>query len=211
MVRTLPFHHGDASRLLPQMRPGIAISIAVHAGLALCLAYALSFAPKTATEPDDDKIPFYTQPKAPPPKPVTVVKTSIFQPKPAEQLAKAPTDIKPLPLPPDDLPQRQPAASQTQTETAPAVINNPVPLYRGGLVFPERAAAMNQSGYVDFAFTIEPDGSVGDAEVLSESPKGYGFAAAARKAFANWKFAPKRVDGKPVAAPAQIRIAFQLQ
>jgi hypothetical protein len=38
---------------------------------------------------------------------------------------------------------------------------------------------------------------------------GYGFADAARKAFPKWRFEPKLVDGKPVAAPARIRVSFK--
>lgn len=91
------------------------------------------------------------------------------------------------------------------------MIRDPQPISREGLVFPDRAIEANRSGYVDFAFVILPDGSVGDPQVIAENPAGYGFAAAARKAFPRWRFHPKLVDGHPVAAPATIRISFQLR
>ena len=122
------------------------------------------------------------------------------------------TTVRTLVIPPHENFDRTPPTTVTSTEpTAPAVIKDPQPLYRGGLVYPERAADAGVGGYVEFAFIIEPDGSVGDPQVIAEVPDGYGFAAAAKKAFPKWRFEPKLVDGKPVAAPATIRVTFKLQ
>jgi protein TonB len=131
-----------------------------------------------------------------------------------ETLHVPPIDVRVLPIPPQppqNIDRTEPPNVTTQTEPAPPVMIDPVPIYRGGLVFPDRAMENGKSGFVDFTFVIEPDGSVGDPTVVGETPTGYGFAAAALKAFHTWRFKPKLVDGRPVAAPARIRVSFQLK
>jgi TonB family protein len=76
--------------------------------------------------------------------------------------------------------------------------------------FPARAEDRQISGYVDFEFTVLPDGSVGNPKVTAEVPEGYGFAAAAQKVFPRWKFAPEMVDGKAVPTQAYYRFSFKL-
>jgi len=66
------------------------------------------------------------------------------------------------------------------------------------------------SGVVDFQFTLEADGSVGDLKVQQEVPAGFGFADAAKAAFVHWKFAPNLVDGKPVATTAYYRFTSRI-
>jgi TonB family protein len=193
------------------MRPGIAISIAVHAGLVLCLAYALSFAPRRLTQEDPNTKTMVYLPPKPPPTPAKEVKTVPFHVIPVEPLKNIFADVKPLILPADRDFHRPTQTTETAEQPALPVIVNPVPISRGGLAFPDKAVEAGRSGYVDFAFTIEADGSVGDPVVVAEVPEGYGFAAAARKAFPTWKFKPKLVDNKPVAAAAQIRVSFQLK
>jgi TonB family protein len=211
MVRALPFHHWVASHLFERLRPGIAISIAVHAGLILSLAYWLSFAPKYQTKDDDPGIKFDLTPKPPPPVQIREQIKSDFHVKEIKPLRGVDVHVDILRVPPVQDFDKETTKTVAITEPAPPVIKDPQPLYRGGLIFPDKAAERNQSGYVDFTFIIEPDGSVGDPVVVAEVPEGLGFAAAARKAFPTWKFAPKYVDGRPVAAPAQIRIKFELK
>lgn len=57
-------------------------------------------------------------------------------------------------------------------------------------LYPERAIERDISGYVDFIFTLMPDGSVVDPQVIDEVPEGYGFANAAAKVFDRWRFQP---------------------
>jgi protein TonB len=65
--------------------------------------------------------------------------------------------------------------------------------------FPSCADYRHVSGIVDVEFTVEPDGSVGDLEVVQEVPAAFGFGKAFSDAFAQWKFEPKLVEGKPTA------------
>jgi TonB family protein len=210
MVRALSIYPWGLTHSLSRLRPGIAISVAFHAVLLLCLAYALSFQPRAA-EPDIEKDTIrMVQPpviQPPPPKPV---ERSTFHVMEIRPLIDVPITVATLPLPPDPTPHRPATVTDPPVQDTPPLIINPHPLSRGGLVYPERAVEMGKSGYVDFTFVIEPDGSVGGAQVIDEVPEGYGFATAARKAFSTWKFEPKTVGGRPVAAAAQIRISFQL-
>src|SRR3569833_2940815 len=64
------------------------------------------------------------------------------------------------------------------------------PVFKAAPVYPDRALDRGISGYIDFAFTTSPDGSVVDPEVIAEVPEGYGFAAAATQAFRRWRFEP---------------------
>ena len=77
-------------------------------------------------------------------------------------------------------------------------------------LYPSCALQMHINGYVDFAFTLKPDGSVGDFKVIQEMPAGFGFAAAGSAVFGQWKFPPKLIDGKGVAPPAFYRFTWLL-
>jgi TonB family protein len=186
----------------------------LHVGLIMALAYFLAFRPSTPSvaTPDDPPI-LYRELQPPVVTPPTLQPPTIFKPMKTEVIEAIHTHVPPLIIPPVDNPPPAPPTIVTTTEPPPAqkVIVNPKPIFRGGLVYPDIAADRNISGYVDFAFIIEPDGSVGDPQVIAEVPDGYGFAAAAKKAFPKWRFEPELVDGRPVAAPATIRVVFKLQ
>ncbi len=214
MVRALPNNSWWTTDIFERVRPGFALSAALHVGLILALAYFLAFRPTVQQQPAPDEPPIlYRELQPPVVTPPTLQPPTIFKPMKTEVIAAIHTHVPPLVIPPVDYPPPAPPTTVTPTEApqAQTVIVNPKPIFRGGLVYPDGAADRNVSGYVDFAFIIEPDGSVGDPQVIAEVPDGYGFATAAKKAFPKWRFAPKLVDGKPVAAPATIRITFKLQ
>jgi len=77
--------------------------------------------------------------------------------------------------------------------------------------YPICAENMHLSGFVDLAFTLQPDGSVGDFHVTREMPAGFGFGAAATAVFGQWKFPPHLVDGKAVATQATYRFTWKLE
>lgn len=209
MVRAIPINPWRLTDFLERVRPGIAVSAALHAGLFIALAYFLAFRPTIQVQPaeTDPPLQYIELPKAQP-KPPPKVPT--FTPYQTPDLPMVNSTVPVLVLPAQNKYDSKPQTA-TSTESAPPVVINPRPVYRGGLVYPDRAAEAGMSGYVDFSFIIEPDGSVGNPQVIDEVPDGYGFAAAAKKAFPKWRFDPKLVDGKPVPAPARIRVSFQLQ
>jgi protein TonB len=118
------------------------------------------------------------------------------------------TSVAELPIPAQPDLKRQPAP--TVVTTTQQVTINPKPISRTPPTFPPRAEDRQIEGYVDFDFTIEPNGTVGDPRVVEEVPTGFGFAAAAQKVFPSWKFQAKEVNGQAVASPARIRISFKL-
>jgi protein TonB len=211
MVRAIPVNQWWRADFLERIRPGFALSAALHVGLLTALAYYLAFHPPVLAPPEEQG-PVLTMipPPAPPPKPQPPVKTSVFQPTETPALAEVHTAVGPLQLPPVEIFERPQTTTPQTQPPAQRVVTNPEPIYRGGLVYPDRAVEDDVSGYVDFNFIIEPDGSVGDPQVTAEVPDGYGFAASAKKAFPHWRFKPQLVDGKPVAAPARIRVTFKL-
>jgi protein TonB len=212
MVRALPNNPWLTADFLERIRPGFALSAALHVGLLMALAYFLAFSPVAQIPPKEQEESFVLRdfPRTLPPTAPT--EHSTFTPKEAPPIDEVHTAVGTLPLPPQNTFARTPTTTvTTTTQPVPGVIKDPRPVYRGGLVYPDKGLEAGTSGYVDFSFIIEADGSVGSPRVIAEAPSGYGFAAAAMKAFPKWRFEPKLVDGKPVAAPAQIRVTFQLK
>jgi len=212
MVRAIPSNPLWSADFLARIRPGFALSAALHIGLLTALAYFLAFQPAMQAPPDEQQRETITVIQVPPSTPPKPQVTSIFHPDRAPAIEDVHTTVGTLPLPSKQIFDRPPPTTVTTIEPpVVAIIIDPQPIYRGGLVYPDKAVDRGMPGYVDFSFIIEPDGSVGNPQVIAEAPAGYGFAAAAQKAFAKWRFEPKLVDGKPTASPAQIRVTFQLK
>ncbi|WP_196137413.1 energy transducer TonB [Aliikangiella sp. G2MR2-5] len=66
--------------------------------------------------------------------------------------------------------------------------------------YPRKAAMEGIEGWVRFKFTVSPDGTPKDIEVIDAKPKRV-FERDARKAIYKWKFKPKIVDGKAIEQP----------
>jgi len=67
--------------------------------------------------------------------------------------------------------------------------------------YPLKALERHKEGMVAVAFIIEPDGSVGDVEVV-DSANGVYFQRPALSAIRQWSFRPKMHDGRPVPSVA---------
>jgi len=208
----MPSNPWRCADFVERVRPGIAVSIALHAELFILLGYLLAFHSGLQVQaPTKDPTFVFVDPPKPPPKPVQVQTTPKVQTLTTRILDRLHPLTSIAPYVSNDQPPE--SASKAPPDTAPAgssVIVNPTPIYRGGLVYPDRAAETNREGYVDFDFIIEPDGTVGNPVVVAEVPDGIGFATAAKKAFPKWRFKPMLKDGVPVAAPARIRVSFKL-
>jgi len=211
MVTIMPSNPWRCADFLERVRPGIAVSIALHAGLFILLGYLLAFHRGLQVEAPTADPPFVlVDPPKPPVTPVQVQTTTTIKTLTTRNIdvLHPPTTIAPFAS--NDRPPEGPAKAPDTAPAGPPLIINPTPIYRGALNYPDRAADAGQQGYVDFDFMIEPDGTVGDPRVVSELPPGYGFAASAMKAFPKWRFKPMMKDGVPVAAPAHIRVSFKL-
>ncbi|MGI9257496.1 MAG: energy transducer TonB [Gammaproteobacteria bacterium] len=75
--------------------------------------------------------------------------------------------------------------------------------------YPPEAVRERLEGWVRLGFTILPDGSVADPEVLESQP-GRVFDSSARVAILRWRFRPRVVNGAPVAARAELTMDFFL-
>jgi hypothetical protein len=101
----------------------------------------------------------------------------------------------------DPLPVIPAAQGGTVTRGKPIKIVPPL--------FPICASEREVSGIADFAFTVQPDGSVGDIKLLQEVPAGFGFAQAAEAVLPQWQFQPKLISGKPAAFPVTYRFTMR--
>ena len=173
--------------------------------------------------PPAKKTPIKPKPVIKPPKPVkkpVVVKKAAPKPQP--------TEIKEVILVPkfEPAPASAPApaavSSASSNSRAPAkisghgrddsksVVSGVVPLLRVPPKYPARAADRHIEGWVKVEFTIQTDGSVDDAVVVSSEPENI-FDDAALKAIGKWKFKEKIVNGVAVKQRAVQKITFNLK
>ena len=119
-------------------------------------------------------------PVAPPPAPV------VNRPPPAETAPSRPEPAAPAPAP---------APSRAGNELV--AINTPQPQY------PPAAQRTGTTGQVVVSFTVNPDGSVGDINIVSARPRGT-FERPVQAALRKWRF-------QPVASAQQVTRTFDFQ
>ena len=107
-----------------------------------------------------------------------------------------------------DQPGRDQAAVQTRMASGKKSSRKPISIVRPR--YPSIAEDYQVEGYVDFEFTVEENGTVGEPKVVREYPEMNGFADAAIRVFPKWKFAPEIIDGKAVPTRAFYRFSFKL-
>ncbi|MEI8208578.1 MAG: TonB family protein [Methylococcales bacterium] len=165
-----------------------------------------------------------------PPKPV--VKKEPEKPKPVikpKPIVKPVAVKKPEPMVEEVLPMpafspAPPApavtSATTSTTNAPKAIgpSNNTPTVSSGVValfrvppeYPARAANRHIEGWVKVEFTVQTDGSVDDAVVISAEPEEI-FDEAALAAISKWRFKEKIVNGVAVAQRAVQKLQFKLE
>ncbi len=77
-------------------------------------------------------------------------------------------------------------------------------------VYPVQALRNGTKGWVELEFTVAPNGSVRDIQVVVAEPRGV-FDDAAIDAVAAWRFRPRFVNGKPVAQRSSITLRFDVE
>jgi periplasmic protein TonB len=90
------------------------------------------------------------------------------------------------------------------------VVSGVVPLVRVPPKYPARAADRHIEGWVKVEFTIQTDGSVENAVVVSSEPENI-FDDAALTAISKWKFKEKIVNSVAVTQRAVQRLQFKLE
>ncbi len=76
-------------------------------------------------------------------------------------------------------------------------------------VYPAQALRNGVRGWVELEFTIAPNGTVRDIQVVSAEPRGV-FDSAASDAVAAWRFRPRVVNGQAVAQRSTVTMRFDV-
>ena len=86
---------------------------------------------------------------------------------------------------------------------------DPVPLFRKEPEYPMSAARAGKDGYAKMKFTITPEGSVTNIEVV-ETHGSTTFGSKGVEALAKWRYAPKFENGKAVPVEAMVQLNYQM-
>jgi len=157
-------------------------------------------------EPDDDinllvrRLPKKPQPPKNPPPPRTRRVAKAERPKvQSMNLNMGNVDVG---LAGNGLYLGPPGGPMSDGEAIPMVIIQPR--------YPRKAAMEGIEGWVKFKFTISPDGTPKDVELIDAQPRRV-FERDARRAIYKWKFKPKVVDGKAMEQKNMVyTMQFQL-
>lgn len=84
-----------------------------------------------------------------------------------------------------------------------------MPIVRVEPQYPRDAWLRNIEGWVELRLTINPDGTVADAQVIAAEPPRI-FNREAVRAVLRWKFRPRIVDGQAVPTVREQRIEFNI-
>ena len=90
------------------------------------------------------------------------------------------------------------------------VVSSVIPLFRMPPKYPTYAASRHIEGWVKIEFTVQTDGSVENAVVVSSEPEDI-FNDAALAAISQWKFKEKIVNGVSVTQRAVQKLQFKLE
>jgi protein TonB len=147
--------------------------------------------------------------------------TTLIEPPPASTASPAPpreiapdavivADAPPLDVAAPEMPSVIPSAA---APIGPPTIANPRWLRRPtdlGRYYPRRAREMGHQGEVVLACLVSAEGALA-CTVESESPAGWGFAAAALDIAADHRMAPATQDGRAIEARYRMVVPFQLR
>jgi len=90
------------------------------------------------------------------------------------------------------------------------VDQKPVVLLKLKPPYPYRARRLNITGYVRVKFLVDKLGQVSRISIVKSSPEGI-FDSTVRATLASWKFAPGKIEGKPVSTWVVTTVRFRLE
>lgn len=126
------------------------------------------------------------------------------------QVAQVGQTVKPVTDSPSPSPSAV-SASEPSVALGPKISSQMAVMHRPAPRYPRRARRRGIEGEVTVGFTVTSTGSVESVRVIEASPKGY-FEDAALEAARQFRFAPRRIAGEPIAvADVRNRFSFRLQ
>jgi TonB family protein len=109
----------------------------------------------------------------------------------------------------DEMRQKTAAAAAADAATPNLPEQSLTRLNRLDVVYPQRALERGVEGWVEIAFTINPDGTVGNVQAMKASPVNV-FEQDGIKAVSKLRYQPIMQGGKAVAVNSQLRVVFRI-
>ena len=203
-------------------RGALAVSVVIllHAGLGAYL-YSMKMNPphEVNNGPPPMVVTTWTPPKPTPPPPRQPSKPheDVAAPIHHATMVEPSTVVKPLPILPDPtkvVDTRAELKPTIKSDPGPALIQNPDWVSRPTpeqmtRYYPELAMEDGLSGKVVLNCGVTASGGVANCQVLSETPAGHGFGAAALKLAGFFKLSPRTENGKTIdGALVRIPLVF---
>lgn len=189
------------------VRAASVVTAAALLGVVVIAAFSVSITLQTTTNETPLSFPVIElPPDPPPPRPAP-------RDPPPSRPAQQPTDITfepPRDLPPIDLtgPSTISLPPLEPTEiTNPRWLRQPSSLDR---YYPARALAREITGQVLLDCIVDVNGVL-NCRVMSETPTGWGFGAAALRIAADYRMVPAMRDGQAVEGRYRMRVPFQVR
>jgi protein TonB len=204
-------------RLSRRATLAVGVVLLLHAGLGAYL-YSMKMNPprETVTDPPAIIVTTFNPPKPPPPpreQPNQQAQPPIHRPT----MVDPTSTVQPVPLLPPVVKPVDPTAEILPTPkvvAGPTLIQNPDWVSRPTALqmtrnYPEIAMENGVSGRVVLNCGVTASGGVANCQVLSETPAGQGFAAAALKLAGFFKLSPRTENGKAIdGALVRIPLVF---
>jgi protein TonB len=187
----------------------VIVSALLHLAVLSYVVTTWGIVPTLLAEPVEKVLAVAPPPPPPPPPPPVVeplvVEKPRFRPRAVPPPPVPVKKVQPLPLKPQ--PPAKSTADATQILSTKPAVEGPSdkeitdhPLSKPPGKYPQRALDEQKEGVVKLRITIQPDGSVNNAEVVSAAPPGW-FETAAVATVKRWRY---KAAGRVITADVEV-------